>query len=164
MAYIIPDDLVPFANIPADRAAAMIEDASAQAILAAPCLGDESQLTGPQRAAVKSVLRRAILRWEEAGAGGSRKSLTEASGPFQRGETWESSGSQGLFWPSEIGELQGVCQQVTGAAQRAGGVDMVGWGGLLDYDPTNIQRGEAWWVSPAILDPTVSIPSPMAEG
>lgn len=123
MAYITPDDLAAFATIDAAKAAAMVEDASAMAVMAAPCLSDEAALTEAQRAAVKSVLRRAILRWDEAGAG-SRKSVTETAGIYGHGETLEVSSSKGLFWPSEIDDLRSICKlldQAPGA--KAFGID-----------------------------------------
>ena len=162
MAYITPDDLAAFATLDAAKAAAMVADASAMAVMAAPCLSDEAALTEAQRAAVKSVLRRAILRWDEAGAG-SRKSVTETAGIYGHGETLEVSSSKGLFWPSEIADLQAICRQLSapGASARVGGVDMLRGAWPAWYDPTDIQRPEGFPVNPEVLTVVPSVSSPM---
>lgn len=105
MPIITPDDLTPFATIPADAAAAMIADAIAQAVLVAPCLDDDT-LSEQHRAAARAVLRRAVLRWHETGITGSV--TTQAAGPFSQTVTTVQRG--GLFWPSEIEALQAICR------------------------------------------------------
>lgn len=126
--WIDPVDLEPFATIEPVKAAAMIADAEAQAALAAPCLGDATtNLSDSQAAAVKAVLRRALLRWHEAGNAGQRKAHQQTAGPFGEQSTFETTGSRGLFWPQEIADLQAVCRLVT--SQRVTGaytVDMTG--------------------------------------
>lgn len=119
MAYIGPDDLTPFASIDASKAQAMIADAVAQAQLAAPCLTDEDNLTDPQKAAVKSILRSAILRWNDAGSGALQM---QTAGPFQQTVDTRQT-RRALFWPSEIEQLQKVCEQVTGGSGGAFTVD-----------------------------------------
>jgi hypothetical protein len=84
----------------------MIDDAEALAVLAAPCLGDEpSTLTAGQLAAVKAILRGAIMRWNDAATGviqyqtaGSYSVSTDTKQP-----------RRGMFWPSEIEQLQNIC-------------------------------------------------------
>ena len=120
-------DLAPFAEIDSAKAEAMIEDAEAQAMLVAPCLGDpdlDPALTAIQVAAVKSILRGAILRWNDAGSG-VRQSVT--TGPF--GETIDTTQQRkGMFWPSELTNLQAVCSD--GQSGKAFSVDTVGYCGV----------------------------------
>ena len=113
--FIAEADLAPFATIDVAKAAAMIEDAEAQAILVAPCL--PGLLTAPvdetteaealrlaKLSASKSILRAAILRWDEAGTGAVQ---TQVTGPFS--QTTQYQARRGMFWPSEIEQLQGIC-------------------------------------------------------
>ncbi len=70
--FITTTDLEPFAIIDQAKAAAMIEDAEALAIMSVPGLvpaADATPLTDPQVAAVRAILRIAILRWNDAGTG-----------------------------------------------------------------------------------------------
>lgn len=125
--FLEPSDLTPFADIDTAKAEAMIEDAEAQAMLVAPCLGDDEldpALTEIQVAAVRSYLRGAILRWNEAGTG-IRQSIT--TGPF--GETTDTTQQRkGMFWPSEITNLQDICSN--GEKGKAFSVDTVGCYGI----------------------------------
>ncbi len=113
--FITSDDLVPFATIAEAKANEMIEDAEAQAILTAPCIPD--LLTAPEGetpadkarreakvAAVKGILRGAILRWNEAGTGVTQ---VQAAGPFS--QTLQYQGRRAMFWPTEITDLQKIC-------------------------------------------------------
>src|SRR5699024_6958465 len=113
--FIQPTDLDPFADIDTAKAAAMIEDAEAQVILTAPCLAslhdapaDETPEQMAQRlakiAAVKAMLRAAILRWDEAGTGAIQ---TETTGPFT--QSIQQSSRRSMFWPVEIESLRDVC-------------------------------------------------------
>jgi hypothetical protein len=121
--FITPDDLAPFASIDATKAAAMIADAEAMAILVAPCLpglttapDGETEADAAVRearlSAVKAILRGAILRWEDAGSGAVQQ---QTAGPFSQTVTPQARKS--MFWPSEIEQLQGICSsQDTGKA------------------------------------------------
>lgn len=110
MALLEVDDLTPFATINDDKAQAMIDDATAMAALAAPCLADESSLTPTQMAAAKALLRAAILRWEDAGSGAV---ASETMGPF--GVTVDTrQPRRNMFWPSEIAALQKICKGTGG--------------------------------------------------
>ena len=121
--FIIPVDLTPFAAIADAKATAMIDDAEANAVLVAPCLptlttapdGETPEAAAirlAKVAAVKAILRRAILRWNDAGFGALQQ---QTSGPFS--QTVTTTASKTLFWPSEIEQLQGVCStQETGKA------------------------------------------------
>ena len=115
-AFIQASDLEPFATIEAVKAAAMIEDAVAQAYLAAPCLpGLKVAPTGETAealvvrmakvAAVRSILRAAVLRWNEAGTGVVQ---TQVTGPFS--QTVQVQARRSMFLPVEIEQLQGICK------------------------------------------------------
>ena len=100
------EDLAPFAIIDRAKAQAMIEDAEAMALLAAPCITAEAFTN---QAAVKAILRGAVMRWAEAGSGALQ---AQTAGPF--GQTLDTRQERrGMFWPSEIVQLQGLC--ATGA-------------------------------------------------
>lgn len=135
-AFIEPGDLAPFSTITPEKAAAMIADAESQAVLTAPCLPGllvaaegESEADAAVRvaklAAVKAVLRAAVLRWDEAGSGAI---YTEVTGPFS--QTQQVQGRRSMFWPSEVASLQGICKGV--GQGKAFAVDTamgVGFGG-----------------------------------
>lgn len=106
MAFLTTADLAEFATISDAKAQAMIDDASAIALLAAPCLADEDALTDTQVAAIKAVLRGAILRWHESGSGAVQ---SQTAGPFS--QTIDNRQQRrGMFWPSEIEQLQDICK------------------------------------------------------
>lgn len=116
---ISKSDLDPFVTIDAAKAAALISDATAQAMLVAPCLSGD--LTDVQKLAVKSVLRTAILRWDEAGRSG-KVTQQQAAGPFSQTETYDASSiRRGVFWPSEITALQRVCKSSAAYTVDMGG-------------------------------------------
>lgn len=109
MAFLTVHDLAPFApELDAEKAQHMIEDASAMAVLAAPCLGaDPSTLSEGKLAAVRAIIRGAVLRWNEAGTGALQ---AQTVGPF--GQTLDTrQNRRGMFWPSEIADLQGICNE-----------------------------------------------------
>lgn len=110
MAYISSDDLTIFADIDGDKTDAMIADAVAQAVLVAPCLAVEDDLDEIYLPAVKSVLRAAILRWNEAGTGALSQ---QTAGPFSMAVDTRQQ-RRSLFWPSEIEQLQRICQAISG--------------------------------------------------
>ena len=138
MAYLDPDDVTAFApDIDPNRLASMIADASALAVLAAPCLADETDLTEPQRAAVKAILRGAVLRWDEAGTGALR---AETVGSFS--QTFDTRQQRrGMFWPSEIAQLQGVCRGVSGGHGGAFAIDTAPTYTLLHLDTCSLRFG-----------------------
>lgn len=123
--FILPNDLAPFATIDPAKAEAMIDDAEAMAVLTAPCLPDlltvppdESTADFTRRvakiAALKAILRAAIVRWDEAGAGGVA-TTSNNMGPFSESTTVDTRVQRrALFWPSEISDLQSLC---TGAGE-----------------------------------------------
>jgi hypothetical protein len=129
--FINAADLAPFATIAATKANAMIEDAEAWAILTAPCLSsltvapdgettEAAEIRTGKVAAVKAILRGAILRWNDAGSGAITQ---ESVGPFGHSiDTRQARKS--MFWPSEITELQGICSN--GDSSKAFSVDVLG--------------------------------------
>ena len=119
--FIGTTDLAPFAAIDEVKAAAMIEDAEATALLIAPCIEDFTP-DSPKRAAVKAILRAAILRWHDAGTGVVQQ---VSAGPFQ--QSIQVQARRSLFWPSEIEQLQGLCKH--GDDKKAFAIDTVGRGG-----------------------------------
>lgn len=107
MEILIPDDLDPFAQIERPKAEQMIADAEALAALAAPCItkpefAEREELIG----AVKAILRRAILRWNEAGTGAT---VQIGAGPFNQTTAQGTNTPRTLFWPSEIEQLRDIC-------------------------------------------------------
>jgi len=116
MAFLTVDDLTPFAPIDSAKAAAMIEDAEAMAVLAAPCI---SAADFTNSAAVKAILRGAVLRWNEAGTGALS---AQAAGPFS--QTLDTRQERrGMFWPSEIVALQNLCPQAGALTLSLAGPD-----------------------------------------
>lgn len=125
--FIDPVDLDPFATIDPAKAAAMVADAESRAILTAPCLPglltapvdetpEAASLRQAKLDAVRSILRGAILRWNDSGSG----AITQQQvGPF--GQSIQQPSRRGMFWPSEITELQGLCR----SARSAFTVDVV---------------------------------------
>lgn len=101
---LTPDDLTPFADIDDGKAIAMIDDAMAMAALVAPCiLGDD--LTESKVAAARALIRGAILRWHDAGTGAFTQ---QSAGPYQVSVD-NRNPRKGMFWPSEITQLQQLC-------------------------------------------------------
>jgi len=116
MAFLTVDDLTPFAPIDSAKAAAMIEDAEAMAVLAAPCI---SAADFTNSAAVKAILRGAVLRWNEAGTGALS---AQAAGPFS--QTLDTRQERrGMFWPSEIVALQNLCPRAGALTLSLAGPD-----------------------------------------
>lgn len=110
MIFLTPADLAPFATIDAAKATEMIADAEAMAALAAPCITDLEFQADPSRiAAIKAVLRAALLRWHESGSGAVTQ---QTAGPF--GQTIDTRQTRrGMFWPSEIAQLRDMCAAFT---------------------------------------------------
>lgn len=95
-------DLAPFATIPAVKAEAMVADALAMAKAVAPCILDDD-FAHPD--AAKAIIRGAILRWFAADTGAV---TTQQAGPYQ--QTIDSNTRRnGMYWPSEITQLQALC-------------------------------------------------------
>lgn len=127
--FLRVSDLAPFKIIDAAKATEMIKDVEALALVAAPGLSGE--LTEPQKAAVKAVLRAAVLRWDDAGTGAiSQESI--AAGPFNHSVTTDSRQARyGQLWPSEESALQKI---VSSTRRNAYTVDMTG-GEAVTHQP-----------------------------
>lgn len=140
MSYIDYTDLTPFADIDPVKASAMIDDAVAQAILVAPCLADEGELDANQQAAVKAVLRSAILRWNDSGSGAFTQ---QQAGPFQVTHDTRQA-RRSLFWPSEIDQLQKICDAVTGGSGGAFSVDTAPAVGVVHAETCSLVFGATY--------------------
>jgi len=121
VSVITVEDLLIFdPDIDPVKAGEMIEDATSQALLAAPCLADETKLTETQIKQFKSVFRVAILRWNDQGSAGVVVQTTDVAGSFTHQETVDNrQPRRGLFWPSELDMLEKIC----GKTRAAGTVD-----------------------------------------
>lgn len=139
---ITPADLAPFATIPVAKANAMIEDAVAMAALVAPCI-----LTAEfeYATAAKAIIRGAILRWHEAGTGALQ---SQQVGPF--GQTLDTRQQRrGMFWPSEIEQLQELCK---GVDPGAFSVDTApAYGTLVHADSCALRFGAVYCSCGAVL-------------
>jgi hypothetical protein len=135
---LVPADLEPFAAIDAVKAQAMIDDALALAAQVAPCILED---TFEQEGAARAILRGAVLRWNEAGTGALQ---SQTAGPFgQQIDTRQQR--RGMFWPSEITQLQRLCAGDTGAEAFA--VDTVPTGGIQQHADTCALRFGAQYCS-----------------
>lgn len=118
----------------------MIADAEALALLAAPCLAApdvDDPLTDDQVAAVRAILRGAIMRWSDVGTGVRQ---TESAGTLSQ-TTDTTQSRRGMFWPSEITSLQSIC--VDGQAGKVFGVDIVSFDGV-HADACSINLGTTY--------------------
>lgn len=137
MALITPEDIAPFATIEQAKLAAMIADATAMAILAAPCLADEQALTAEQLAQAKALIRSAILRWNDAGTGSVQQ---ETAGPFS--VSFSQQARKSLFAPDEVKRLQGICRDTsTGGAFS---IDTAPQTATIHADICNLNLGASW--------------------
>ena len=130
--FITPDDLTPFAEIEPSKAEAMIADAEAMALVAAPCI--ERLLDEPKLAAVKAILRGAIIRWNDAGSGALQQ---QSAGPFAMTVDTRAA-RRDLFWPSEIKDLQSLCADGSAGAYT---VDMLGCAAPVHVPWCNLHFG-----------------------
>lgn len=138
---ITTDDLAPFATIDELKALAMIEDAVAMAALVAPCILEDDFA---YEAAARAIIRGAILRWNEAGTGALQ---SQTVGPF--GQTVDTRQQRrGMFWPSEIEQLQELCKGVTPGAFS---VDTAPTGVVAHADTCALVYGATYCSCGAIL-------------
>jgi hypothetical protein len=120
--FISAADLAPFATIDPAKADAMIEDAEALAVLAAPALEQAGDLSTTQLAAVKAILRTALLRWDEAGTGAV---TTQATGPFSMALDTRAPRYGGLT----NGEVYRLRRVISGSGARARSVETAAYDG-----------------------------------
>ena len=132
---LTPADLEPFADIESTKAQAMIDDALALAARVAPCI-----LTAgfEHDAAAKAILRGAVLRWHEAGSG-ALQARTVGSVSEQLDTRQQR---RGMFWPSEITDLERLCADATGP--QAFAVDTVPTGSLVHADTCSLYFGATY--------------------
>ena len=110
MALITHDDLGPFADIEPVKADAMIEDATALALRAAPCL--EAATDEGVLAAARAILRGVILRWNDTGVASYQvQSLGPPGYPMDTRRE-----RRNMLWPSEVQELQQLCTPAGGSS------------------------------------------------
>lgn len=130
--FLDASDLSAFATIDTAKVEAMIEDAEAMAVLAAPCI---SAANFAHMAAVRAILRGAVLRWNDSGSGALQ---AQTAGPF--GQTLDTRQERrGMFWPSEIVALQSLC------------VDSQG--GVYSTSLAGPDRGNGYWAQPNLWVP-----------
>ncbi len=128
MAVIIQVTDLPAALQTAELIDAMVDGANAKASRVAPCLAwegdeddDEPAPSEDQLSEARLVLIGAISRWAEAGTGAFTQ---QSAGPFSVStDTRQRSGYN--LWPSEITNLQDICQSDDDSS-RAFSVDTVG--------------------------------------
>lgn len=126
-----PEDLKPFApDIPPDKAQAMCDDAMALAAFYAPCILDPRF---EYEAAATAIIRRAILRANEAGTGAI---TSQTAGVFSVGID-SRVGQNGMFTDKEIEQLQLMCADPNAVKNGAG----TAWG--YDTIPTGTVQQHA---------------------
>lgn len=149
MAAVVltPADLAPFAQIDESKALLMIEDALALAARVAPCIVDADFAYA---GAAKAVLRGAILRWNDAGSGALQ---SERVDDYQY-TTDNRQTRRGMFWPSEITQLQELCR--TSGPAGAFSVDTVSQLGPAHADICTLNFGGLYCSCGAVL--TMNLP------
>lgn len=131
---ITTDDLAPFADIDSVKAEAMIDDALALAVRVAPCILDAEFEYAD---AAKAVIRGAILRWNDAGSGAV---VQQQAGPFGQSIDTKSA-RRGMFWPTEIADLSGLC------------ADNANSGKAFEIDMMPADVGPGYWSAPDTWTP-----------
>lgn len=140
---LTPEDLAPFAEIPEAKALVMIEDAVALAERVAPCISSDDFAFAT---AAKAVLRAAILRWNESGTGAVQ---TERLDDYSYTTDTRYPARRGMFWPSEIEQLQELCR--TSGPAGAFSVDTVGQLGAAHADICALNFGAVYCSCGAVL-------------
>lgn len=101
----------------------MVDGLNARAVRLAPCLAEDDPSPG-LIAEAKLILVGVVKRWAEAGSGAFTQ---QTAGSFSVSmDTRQKSGWN--LWPTEIGQLQDLCKQVTGEESKPFMVDMTGLG------------------------------------
>lgn len=110
-------DLSPLApNMTEAQANIYIADVEAQAIAEAPCIAEPGS---PHGAAVKGILRQAVLRWARAGEGGVTQEQFTA-GPFSQGTSFDTRQyGGGRLVAGEVNRLRALCRGGRGAGRQA---------------------------------------------
>ena len=134
--FLTVDDLIPFvSDLDAIKAEAMIDDLEAMAVLLAPCITEAGFV---QDVAVRAILRGAFVRWYEAGSGALTQ-RQEQAGPFMLGQSYDTRQQRrGMFWPTEITQLQQLCSE---ASSGAFAVDTVPASTVVHLDTCSVRFG-----------------------
>lgn len=108
ITFDVDADLRPFApDIDAAKAQLMITDALAMAQAFAPCIFADGFTN---EAAAKAIIRGAILRWNDSGSG-ALSQLSKTAGPWTETQSTDNRQTRkSAFWPSEITDLQSLCE------------------------------------------------------
>ncbi|OFO13749.1 hypothetical protein HMPREF3088_05340 [Corynebacterium sp. HMSC22B11] len=127
---ITTDDILVFnPDLDPDQVEILIRDGLALARRAAPCI-DQEDFLYPE--AAEAVIRSAILRWAESGSGAITQESSTA-GPWSFQQTFDTrSARRSLFWPSEVTELQRLCQT---SGQGAFSIDTIPTNGACSHSP-----------------------------
>lgn len=127
----------------ADELAGIVDGLNAKAERVAPCLTatDPAPSEG-QLAEAKLILLGTLKRWAEAGAGALTQH-SQTAGPFNHSESYDTRQRTGYnLWPSEITELQSLCN---GQARSGRAFE-------VDTMPADAGAGRVgedyWWSSP----------------
>ena len=105
---LTPDDLKNFATIAPAKAQEMIDDAIGEAAFHAPCTWNGDFFPAHLRGFVKSKLRGAVLRWNEAGTG----AVTLRRSTMSYGQTIDTrQPRKGMFFQAEIDQLKAAMPQ-----------------------------------------------------
>lgn len=124
-APIVPADLQKFdADLDTATAEDMIRTAWVRALRLAPCLGEEDFDSPLDLEVVKDVLRGAILRWNERGAGAVQQ---RTAGEY--GETLREDNAN-LFRPNEIRDLQSLCSDYRKRGRASTISTLPSWAGV----------------------------------
>lgn len=128
--YLQPEDVSPFTDVDADRLVILIEDAEVFATMAAPPLADPEPLTTTQRAQVKTILRRAVIREADAGSGAKTQ---ETAGPYSYTVDTRKADNVSFLTDEEEDALRGVVGIVK--STQAFSADLTTTSGYSDHLP-----------------------------
>jgi hypothetical protein len=103
--YLQPADVTPLVDIELARLAVLIEDAETFATMAAPPLADPLTLTEQQRAQVKTILRRAVVRESDSGTGAK---VQESAGVYAYTVDTRTARSVSFLTEEEQDTLRGI--------------------------------------------------------
>lgn len=119
--FVTIEDVAPFLGAGQDpvKVQVVIDDTEAIARLEAPCIA--SIIAGTEDfAAIKAIVRSAVVRWVESGNGVWQ---AQSAGPFSI-QTDTRQPRKAVFTDSELGQLQRICERVSGGgASRAYVID-----------------------------------------
>lgn len=151
LEFIEPADFDGYIDVDRTKLQTMIDDAHALAVLAAPCLDDPDRpLTANDQAAIKAVLRNAIVHWVETGAGALQQ---QSVGPF--GTTFDTrQPRRGLLRPGDIQQLQAVCKD---GGSHAYAIGTTPTAGLIHAEVCALRFGARYCSCGAVLTGTVPL-------